>query len=158
MQPFPSHSCSPQLSAPREGKPLCVCVYTHVCAYGWGWEWNRRKGGRLLSWVGGLAFWHPGGVFLLNCLSSTAVIANEKLKSTLTPAPTPAPVAHKCSLSTLLLEKHPAENAVDTQSAPSPLQGQAGATAGRGGGSGPQRPCSCSGFLDGPNYFIYPAS
>lgn len=63
----------------------------------------------------GLAFWHPGGVFLLNCLSSTAVIANEKLKSTLTPDPTPAPMAHKCSLSTLLLEKHPAEDAMDTQ-------------------------------------------
>lgn len=57
--------------------------------------------------LGGLALWHPGGVFLLNCLTSTAVIANEKLKSTLTPAPAPAPTAHKCSLSTLLSKEHP---------------------------------------------------
>ena len=63
--------------------------------------------------AGGLAFWHPGGVFLLNCLSSTAVIANEKLKCTLTPASTPAPTPHKCSLSTLLSEKHPVEDAVE---------------------------------------------
>jgi hypothetical protein len=45
----------------------------------------------------GAALWHPGGVFLLNCLSSTAVITNKKLKSTLPPAP--APAAPKCSLS-----------------------------------------------------------
>lgn len=92
--------------------------------------------------AGGLALWHPGGVFLLNCFSSTAVIANKKLKSTLTPAPTPAPTPHKCSLSTLLSEKHPAEDAVEMWSpgltASSPLMGRQEATAGKGGGSGPQ--------------------
>lgn len=59
-----------------------------------------------LGACGELALWHPGGVFLLNCLTSTAVIANKKLKSTLTPAPAAAPMPHKCSLSTLLSQRH----------------------------------------------------
>lgn len=95
---------------------------------GVGRSWKRRKGGRCAQ-LGGLALWHPEGVFLLNCLSSTAVIANEKLKSTLTPAPAPAPMPHKCSLSTLLSEKHPMEDAGETQgclglTAPSLLKGE----------------------------------
>lgn len=58
-------------------------------------ERRNARGGReedVHSFGGVLALWHPGGVFLLNCLSSTAVMANEKLKSTLTPDPAPAPV------------------------------------------------------------------
>lgn len=97
----------------REGKPVCVHapVYMCVCVNGKGGEMEKEEGRKMCT-ARGLALWHPGGVFLLNCLSSTAVIANEKLKSTLTPAPTPAPVSHKCSLSTLLLEQHPVEDTV----------------------------------------------
>lgn len=54
---------------------------------------QEEEGRKMCTALGGvLALWHPGGVFLLNCLSSTAVMANEKLKSTLTPDPAPAPV------------------------------------------------------------------
>lgn len=76
-----------------------------------GWGWKGRKGGSCIQlWWGRGALWHPGGVFLLNCCSPPAVIADKKLKSILPPAPCSCP---HCSQT--LPQRSPTEAAAEAQ-------------------------------------------
>lgn len=67
---------------------------------------EKEEGGRCAAGVVcPLASWR---VFLLEYLGILQLSLPEGIKNTLTSAPTPAPHLHKCFLSMLLWEKHPA--------------------------------------------------
>lgn len=99
--------CSPSPSQAQGRGTLCMYALPVTVAHsplGWASGEGGQGGGRRSLWWGwdkkgkrqealcssGAGPWHPGGVFLPNCLSSTAVIINKKLKSILTPDPWPS--------------------------------------------------------------------
>lgn len=116
-----SRSCSPYsvLYTPlksQEGTahiPLSLqtVVHSFLCPKRGGREWKGRKGGSCIQlWWGCGALWHPGGVFLLNCCCSPAVITNKKLKSILPPALCSRPHCSQVSP-----QRSPMEGTAETQ-------------------------------------------
>ena len=121
---------------------------------------EKEEGGRCAQLRGWGGLWHPGGVFLLNCLSSTAVIANEKLKSTLTSAPTPAPIltsafSARCSgRSTRLEDATKTQGRLGLMALCSPRRGRQEGRVRKGGESGPPASPLRLWFPGGPDYCI----